>query len=135
MTNVGRRRAGLEGKLTGSADRHRRVALELITEHHRTLVRYADGMGTWVRPGEPGPVFAPVAPRIRHVWVEHPGGHGQTGPGLVIAWRMERQPSSLAAGWSAQVAVVWAVDRLSIEWVRAERLRPAVDASDVPPGS
>jgi len=48
---------------------------------------------------------------------------------LVIAWRMERQPSSLAVGWSAQVAVVWAVDRLSIEWVSAEKLRPVRDES------
>jgi hypothetical protein len=34
-----------------------------------------------------------------------------------ITWRMERRPSSLATGWSAQVAVVWAVDRLSIECI------------------
>lgn len=42
----------------------------------------------------------------------------------MIAWRIERQPSSLAVGWSAQVAVVWALDRLSVEWVSAEKLRP-----------
>ena len=92
-------------------------------------------MGKWIRPDEPTPTFAPEAPKIRRVWVDHPGGHGRPGPGLVIAWRMERQPSSLATGWSAQVAVVWAVDRLSIEWVGAERLRPAVELNDVPPGS
>lgn len=50
-------------------------------------------------------------------------------PGLVLAWRVERQPSSLAVGWSAQVAVVWALDRLSVEWVSAEKLRP-VDGAD-----
>lgn len=79
------------------------------------------------------PHLRPEAPRIRQVWVEHPGGHGQPGSGLVIAWRMERQPSSLAAGWSAQVAVVGSVDRLSIEWVGAKRLRPAVELNDMPP--
>lgn len=68
--------------------------------------------------------FAPVTPKVRHVWVQHPGGHGPDGPGLVIAWRIERQQSGLATGWSAQVAVVWALDRLSIEWVPAEKLRP-----------
>ena len=70
-----------------------------------------------------------MAPRIRHVWVEHAGGHGPPGPGIVIAWRIERQPSpSLSTGWSAQVAVVWAQDRLSIEWVSAEKLRPVTEA-------
>lgn len=51
-------------------------------------------------------------------------------PGLVTAWRIERQPSSLAVGWSAQVAVVWTLDRLSVEWVSAEKLRPAGGPAD-----
>ena len=72
-------------------------------------------MGKWISPDEPGPTFAPEALRIRHVWVEHAGGHGKPGPGLVIAWRMERHPPASPPGWSAQVAVVWAVDRLSVE--------------------
>ena len=42
------------------------------------------------------------------------------------------RPGPDDAGWSAQVVVVWAVDRLSIEWVGAERLRPAVQVNDVP---
>ncbi|SDU90364.1 hypothetical protein SAMN04488544_1725 [Microlunatus sagamiharensis] len=83
---------------------------------------------SWEQPGRR--VHAPVTPRVRHVWVQHPGGHGPDGPGLVIAWRIERQQSGLATGWSAQVAVVWALDRLSIEWVPAEKLRPV----DEPPG-
>ncbi len=83
---------------------------------------------SWEDPGRR--VHAPVTPRVRHVWVQHPGGHGPDGPGLVIAWRIERQQSGLATGWSAQVAVVWALDRLSVEWVPAEKLRPV----DEPPG-
>jgi hypothetical protein len=71
-----------------------------------------------------GPVYAPEVPKIRHVWVERPGGHGEAAPGLVIAWRVERQPSSLAVGWSAMIAVVRTLDQVSIEWVGAERLRP-----------
>jgi hypothetical protein len=81
----------------------------------------------WFRNDPEREPYAPIAPKIRHVWVEHPGGHGPAAPGLVIAGRIERQPSSLASGWSAQVAVVWAQDRLSIEWVSAEKLRPVRD--------
>ena len=87
-------------------------------------------MSRWFR-DDPQQVYAPQAPRVRHVWVEHPGGHGSLAPGLVIAWRVERQPSSLAMGWSAQVAVVWTLDRLSVEWVSAEKLRPVREAGDI----
>ena len=34
---------------------------------------------------------------------------------IVVAWRIERQPSSLAVGWSVRVAVVWTFDELSVE--------------------
>jgi hypothetical protein len=78
----------------------------------------------WLRNDPERESYAPRTPQVRHVWVDHPGGHGPPAPGLVIAWRIERQPSSLAVGWSAQVAVVWALDRLSVEWVSAEKLRP-----------
>lgn len=84
------------------------------------------------KPADAREPYAPVAPKTRHVWVEHPGGHGPPAPGLVLSWRIEKQPSSLATGWSAQVAVVWALDRLSIEWVSAERLRPVTYLPDPP---
>ncbi len=60
-------------------------------------------------------------------WVEYVGapvGHGPPAPRLVIVWRIERQPSSLPVGWSAQVAVVWALNQLSIQLFGAEKLRP-----------
>jgi len=85
----------------------------------------------WLRDDPKREPYAPVTPKVRHVWVEPPGGHGPPAPGLVMAWRIERQPSSLAVGWSAQVAVVWALDRLSIEWVSVEKLRP-VHEQDIP---
>ena len=59
--------------------------------------------------------------RERSTWSAHAG----TG--------LNGSPSSLATGWSAQVAVVRAVDRLSIEWVGGARLRPAVELNGVPP--
>lgn len=85
-------------------------------------------MSRWFRNDPKPEPYAPATPKIRHVWVEHAGGHGPPGPGIVIAWRIERQPApSLSTGWSAQVAVVWAQDRLSIEWVSAEKLQPVRD--------
>ena len=112
--------------LAGSASRQPRSP-ELTKISRNAYERACDNarVSRWFRNDpEPEP-YAPITPKIRHVWVEFPGGHGQPAPGIVMAWRIERQPSpSLSTGWSAQVAVVWAQDRLSIEWVSAEKLRP-----------
>lgn len=50
------------------------------------------------------------------------GAEGLTARAVAERVGMNRQPVE-----STQVAVVWAVDRLSIKWVGAERLRPAVE--------
>ncbi|MFY0409736.1 hypothetical protein [Solicola sp. PLA-1-18] len=70
--------------------------------------------------------LTPHVPRTRHVWVRaNQRRDAAAYPGLVVSWRRERDRADHPE-WVAQVAYVPAGDQLTIAWVDAGRLMPAV---------